>query len=180
MQPQPDTCCVPRQLIANRQPLLVFRQTREFLVVIQLLSPRLHREISLPVGNHRLGRIAVLHDQITGITRQVHIGDFAPGARANSDHFGDITEMVIHDTPGLLASQPGFLHHLHKISPILIFQQGSEVAGKPIFVAAFVNLADAFKGGVMLFGNALVDHGVFPVVVSKAREAQIKSSLRGA
>lgn len=101
-------------------------------------------------------------DGIAGITRQAHVGNFTLRARTDSDHSGDVTEMVIHLTPGRLASQSSLLNHLHKIAPILIIQQRGEIAGKPKFVAVLVNLTRALKGGVMLIVYALGVHGDSP------------------
>ena len=55
------------EFVADGEPLLILTELAEAAGVSQLLAPRLRRKVSLSVGNHRLARVAVLDDQITGI-----------------------------------------------------------------------------------------------------------------
>lgn len=50
---------------------------------------------------------------------------------------------------GLPAGEPSLIQHLYEIAPVLVIQQGREIAGRPEFVARFILLANAFKRGVL-------------------------------
>src|SRR3989338_3294527 len=150
------------QFVAYCQTLLAFRQAGEFLVVVQLLTPRLHRKISLPVGDHRLGRIAVLHDQVASITGKSIVLDFALGSRANIDHFSRLGKMVIGLISRLTTSLYRLLNNALELVPRSVFQQRLQLAGRPAFVSLRILLADTLKSGVMLIGDALGVHGDSP------------------
>jgi len=82
--------------ISNGHASVIFRQLRKLGAVFQLLPPRLHCKVVLAIGNDRFGWIAVLNNQISGITRQANIGHFAFSARADLDHCEDILHTVCH------------------------------------------------------------------------------------
>lgn len=83
----------------------------------------------------------------------MNVGHRALCAGADGDHFGDVTEMVSLGLAGLLAGEPSLIHHLHKIAPILVIQQGREMAGRPEFLARFAQ--EALPVGELVAGRTL-------------------------
>lgn len=78
---------------ANHQPLVVLVQLVE--VVCHFLPARLQGEIGLSKGNDFFARVAVLHDQVTGVTGEPVIENcfrFRPGR--HFDRFPDLGKMV--------------------------------------------------------------------------------------
>jgi len=59
---------VRRQLIADGKALFILGELSELALVFKLLAASLQGEVSLSMGDNGLGRIAVLHDQIAGVT----------------------------------------------------------------------------------------------------------------
>ena len=68
------------EFVADGQAHIVLAKLGELGVVGQFLSPGLHREVGLAIGDDRLVRIAVLDDQVAGITGQADIWQFTPRA----------------------------------------------------------------------------------------------------
>ena len=79
-----------------KKDLIVRLHTLEFREALldDLLLARLHREVSHGKGDLVLARIAVLRDQIAGVTGERQIIDFAARSRADFDHFPDVRKMV--------------------------------------------------------------------------------------
>ena len=136
---------VASQLAAQHQAAFVFIELAKAGAVRQFLTPSLQREVGLTMGNHRLGRIAVLHDEVAGIAGEAHVLDRASRAGANLDHFGDVTEMVGYGVAGLRAGLLRLLHHTLKISPVLVLQQWCQVAREPKLAPVVALLANALE-----------------------------------
>lgn len=81
-------------LFPKQQTFFIFLQLLESLIISQLLTAGLQGKVGLTIGDHWLGRVAVLNHQITGVAGQAHVGQFAFGAGADRDHFVDLHEMV--------------------------------------------------------------------------------------
>ena len=99
----------------------------------QFLLSGLHGKIALGKSDFFLFGIAVLRNQITGITRQHIVLHRSAGALAGLDHFRDLTKMIRHlDTAGFT----GFHctgNSFIKVFPSPISQQGHQLPGIPEF-----------------------------------------------
>ena len=78
------------QIRADGEAALLFR-----FLVAQFLSTCLDGEVALAQGDDLLGRICVLDDEVTCVARQHHRLERALGTAADTDHIGDLNEMVI-------------------------------------------------------------------------------------
>ncbi|KAF2389138.1 hypothetical protein FX983_03577 [Pseudomonas frederiksbergensis] len=87
------------KLVAKQQTLLIFFQLLEGSVVSKLLPTCLNSEVCLPCSDNWFGRITILHNQVTRVTRELYIRQFPPRARTNRDHCERILEMVINGEP---------------------------------------------------------------------------------
>ncbi len=76
---------------AQQQARLVFLQR---LVVGHFLAAGLHGKVALPQRHQRFAGIGVLNDEVAPVAGQRPILNGALRARTDSDHFGDINEMV--------------------------------------------------------------------------------------
>jgi hypothetical protein len=69
-------------------------------------------KIGLPQRDDLFARIAVLHDEITGVAREFVINLFTLGAAPDGDHFADLNKMVIDRDAAVLAGKHGPFEHL--------------------------------------------------------------------
>jgi len=83
-----------RYTLAQEESPLLFGQFSECARVAEFLTASLHREVGLTECDNLFGRIGVLHDEIAGVTGEVHIFDFTFCFRTNGDHFDGSDEMV--------------------------------------------------------------------------------------
>ncbi len=138
------------QLVADSQTLVVLAESGESLVIAQLLAAGLQGEVGLAVGDDRLGRIAVLHDQVAGVAGQVDVGHLAFGARADFDHIEDILEMVGLGVAAVAAGFLGPFDYRQEVAVFRVLQHAGKLARHPVFVAVGIELADALEGLVVL------------------------------
>jgi hypothetical protein len=82
-------------LVAGR--LAIAREPR----LDQLLLARLHREVGLGEREGLLLGVAVLGDQVGGVSGEGHVLDAPSRARAQVDHFVDGNIMVVRIVPAL-------------------------------------------------------------------------------
>lgn len=82
-----------------------------------------------------LGRIAVLGDEVAGITGQGNVFHGALRAGADIDHFRDIKEMVSHVVTRVLASASGFFNDFGKVLPTGIVEDFLKISRHPEFNA---------------------------------------------
>ncbi len=85
---------VAAEFIAQIQPLFFFGKPLKCLIISKLLSSGLDGKIGLSGSDNRLGRIAVLNNQITGIARKVKIFNRTLSTTTDSNHLVDFNKMV--------------------------------------------------------------------------------------
>lgn len=79
---------------AQEQTLLILIQSGEGFLVGEFLAAGLNREVGLAGGNDRLARVAVLNDQVAGITGEGDVIDFALSSFARFDQFDNIVKLI--------------------------------------------------------------------------------------
>jgi hypothetical protein len=114
-------------------------------LVRQLLAACLHGKVRLPVGNDRLGRVAVLDDEVAGVAGEPVVRYPAGGTGAEFDHFVERDKMVGDGLAGALAGRLGLFNDLHKVAPSLVLQHRCQVPRKPELGIVLVQLPDAFE-----------------------------------
>ena len=147
-----------RQLVSRAEAL---RFGQSFLD--DLLLARLHGEIRLGEGNFVLGWVAVLRDQIAGVSSERNVLDFSLGARAELDHFRDPKEMVSRVVSRVLASGYGLVDNLGEVLPTSVAQQELKIPGAPELRAGLRVGADhVLKAGVQSNDHFLVHRSPSP------------------
>ncbi len=72
------------------------------------------------------------------------------GPTADTDHFGDVNEMVVDALAAVKAGRAGFLDDLFEVAIVGVAEDFGEVAAGPEFVSGRVDSADALEGGFVV------------------------------
>jgi len=78
----------------------------------------LRREVALSEGHRGLAGAAILSDQVTGVARKHDVLDGTLSARANRDHFEDVSKMVQRVYLHVFTGGLGLGDHVLEVPPL--------------------------------------------------------------
>lgn len=110
-------------------------------------SPGLDCEIGLGEGDLLLSRIAILRDEIAGVSGQHDVVDLSLTTQTEIDHFPDVGKMVTEFMTRKFTGGFGLRDDVQKVVPFAVTQQLLEVTGEPEFDAAVGLPRVGFKRG---------------------------------
>ena len=141
-------CCFYQKLIplfyitTNYEPSSIF--IKLIKMVCNFLSICLYSKIGLSKCNHFFSRIAVLHNQITSISRKFII--FYGLARSTCFHdFADLSKIVCYFMAAVLTGNHCSINYLLKVSPLRIIKYISKFSCTPILASVFSDILNIFK-----------------------------------
>ena len=135
----------------DRQPALILQQ---FILIGKFLPAGLNGKVSLAEGDDLLAGVGILDGQIAGIAGHQNRFDGSFGLAADLDHFGDVTEMVLHGLAAIFTGDPGPCDHVLKIAIIRIAEDLGKFPAGPEFVARVgIDVFDRLKGRGVVGGS---------------------------